>query len=342
MTPLALSRFELCATLAAAILAGCGGSQPPIGAPGATLLQAPALSSTAVVRISHKSAVQRHGYKAEGSLLYVTSPFPTISTITIFRANANDPSALATISDHLSVPVGVCLDGDGTLYATNQPVSGAGWVSEYELGQTKSFRVITKGINTPYGCAIDSSGNLWVSNIGGTNVTEYLAGSIKPHLVITTGLTYPTGIAIDNVGNLYVANTVENASNVQVYAPGQKAPSRTITDGVAFPLGVAADAHNTLYVANEFYACDIEKYRFGRNHPYQTITKGLQGPNGVVVGKNGWLYVADIHGAAGCNSTSSPSAVLEFRPHSLNPSGKEITKDFYEPRGVAYYPPLLP
>ncbi len=35
MTSRELSRFALVVCLAAAMLAGCGGSQPPIGAPGA-------------------------------------------------------------------------------------------------------------------------------------------------------------------------------------------------------------------------------------------------------------------------------------------------------------------
>jgi CRISPR associated protein Cas1 len=58
---------------------------------------------------------------------------------------------------------------------------------------TKPLRVITKGIEYPGYCAIDASGNLWVANIGGVNVTEYLKGSTKPHAVVANGLTYPVG-----------------------------------------------------------------------------------------------------------------------------------------------------
>ncbi len=35
MKSLRLGRYALCSRVAAAMLAGCGGSQPPIGAPGA-------------------------------------------------------------------------------------------------------------------------------------------------------------------------------------------------------------------------------------------------------------------------------------------------------------------
>lgn len=55
--------------------------------------------------------------------------------------------------------------------------------------------MITKDIDYPGYCAIDASGNLWVANIGGDDVTEYLKGSTKPHAMITDRLTYPVGIA---------------------------------------------------------------------------------------------------------------------------------------------------
>jgi hypothetical protein len=59
-------------------------------------------------------------------------------------------------------------------------------------------------------------------------------------------------------------------------------------------------------------------------------------PITVVVGKNGWLYVA-VWGY-----TSGQQAILEFQPHSLKPSARKITKGFFFPQGLAYYPPLLP
>ena len=175
-----------------------------------------------------------------------------------------------------------------TLPTIREPGS---WVSEYALGHTKPLRVITKGINTPAYCAIDASGNVWVSNIGLDDVAEYLKGSTTPHATITKGLTYPVGIAIDHSGNLYVSNPEPfSAPNVQVYAPGGKSPSRTITDGATVPVGIAIDAHDTLYVTNAAESGNIEEYRSGHGTPYRTITDELVYPKDVVVDKNGWLY----------------------------------------------------
>ncbi len=96
-------------------------------------------------------------------------------------------------------------------------------------------------MDTPAYCAIDSNGNLWVTNIGGANVTEYLYGSKKPHTVITDGVPHPVGVAIDGSDNLYVANRLQS-SNVVVYPPGRQSPSRTITDGITSPVEITVDA----------------------------------------------------------------------------------------------------
>jgi serine/threonine-protein kinase len=329
----ALSRFELSASgyiFIAALLAGCGGSQPPIGAPNLV----PKSSQVSGI-VKPPSAMLT--YKASGPLIYVANLGLTSAPLTIYDANADNPKPIATISQDIDNSSGACIDGDGTLYVTNYPDSGTGWVSEYALGQTKPLRLITKGINYPAYCAIDASGNLWVTNAGLDDVAEYLKGSTEPHATITKGLTFPEGIAIDHAGNLYVANLQPYKTyNIQVYAPGSKSPSRTITDGITWPVGIAVDAHDTLYVTTDHVpGSNVEEYRAGQSKPYRTITDKLSYPDGVVVGKNGWLYVANE------GQYSDEMTVLEFPPHSLKPS-REITKGLFDPHGVAYYPPLLP
>lgn len=327
-----ISRYALCASISIAMLAGCGGSEPAIGAPGAMPFQAQMrFGSTAVAPVL-KPALRSLGYKVTPPLLYVTNIDASYPNVRVYRAKAKDPAPLATISDGVNIPFGACIDGNGTLYVTNEPVSGPGWVSEYPVGKTTPSRIITNGVNTPGFCAIDADGNLWVANIGGPNVTEYLYGAKKPHTVITTGLAYPIGIAIDRSGNLYVGNGFgASEQNVEVYAPGSKSPSRTITNGVTSPCGLAVDSNGTLYVANEFQS-DIAEYRSGQDVPFQTITQAIKGPGGVAVDKKGTLYVSNIG-----NST-----VVEFAPASLTPLKRQISKGLYNPVGIAYYPALLP
>jgi len=333
MTPLnRLCHNALCISIAAALLAACGGAQPPIGAPGAIP------QSRAIAR-----HIQRGGswmlpeakslrYKTTAPLLYVTNIDASYPNVRVYRAKAKDPAPLATISDGVNIPFGACIDGNGTLYVTNEPPSGPGWVSEYPVGKTTPSKIITDGVNTPGFCAIDGEGNLWLTNIGGPNVTEYLPGSKKPHTVITAGLAYPIGIAIDHSGNLYVGNGFgASQQNVQVYAPGSKSPLRTITNGITSPCGLAVDSNGTLYVANEFQS-DIAEYRAGQSVPFQTITQGISHVAGVTVDKKGTLYVANIGG----------NTVVEYALGSLKPLKRQISKGLYNPAGIAHYPALLP
>jgi len=325
MKGLGLRRYALTIGAASALLAGCGGSQPLIGAAGAAP-QGRTTTTTSDTRHTHSAP-----------LLYVGN-ISDYNDVKVYHAKAKDPNPVEVISNGLDAPFGDCIDGDGTLYVVNEP-AGLGWVSEFPAGQTKPSKIIKKGINTPAFCAIDSKGNLWVTNIGGPNVTEYAKGSTKPTAVITKGIIYPDGIAIDQSGNMYVANHVTQTSgsetfgpgNVVVYPPGSKSPNRTITVDAISPVGITVDAADTLYVTN-FNESNIQEYRSGQSTPYQAITKGIDHPLAVTVDAKSYLYVTD-HG---------DSVVVEFSPGSIAPSKRKITKGLFEPAGTAYSPPLLP
>jgi sugar lactone lactonase YvrE len=339
-----VGRCVISGCAAVGLLAGCAGSQPPVGMPNASTLMAAnrslGESSTAADPSTKLRVKDKQDYKVLGTMLYVVNQNVHYSDVTIYDPKADDPSPLAVITKGLFEPGGVCIDGDGTLYVTNDPGSGLGWVSEYALGKTEPLRVITEGINLPGLCAIDSHGNLWVPNLGGPTVTEYLKGSVKPHTVLKDGLTDPNGVAIDHAGRIYVGNLEPyGTSNVQVFPPGGKSPSRTITDGVTWPGGIAVDAHGTLYVPNAFNPCNIEEYRAGESEPYRTLTRDLSAPFGVTFAKDGWMYEVN----AGNEACNGPYAViLEFPPGSAKPSRRMISKDLHSPSDVAYYPPLLP
>jgi sugar lactone lactonase YvrE len=328
MKSFSLSSYAITGGVALALLAGCGGSQSLIGAP-----RAPQLTVRQSLPLPAASGdASSPQYKTSGPLLYVSNDGEA-HNVTVYRADAKDPSPIATISDDLEFPAGTCVDGQGTLYVADQ----TGWIAEYPAGKTKPSKVITKGTDNPGYCAIDSQGNLWVTNPYGPDVTEYLRGSTKPHTVITKGLTYPVGLAIDQSGNIYVGNGGYNGFgpySILVYASGKKSPSRTITDGVTAPNGIAADAQDTLYVANHI-ANNVEKYRSGQNHPYQTITDGLNRPTGIAVNKQGWLYVVN-------NGYTGDFVIAEYPPGSTTPSSRQISKGLYEPFDTAYSPALLP
>ena len=341
-----VGRYALTSCVALAFLAGCGGSQPPISAPGSfdSITENLSVRQLNAARGLPEWALTKPRYKITSQLMFVVN-FTTpsgLGNVVVYDPKMNDPNPIAVITTGIDEPNGDCVDGSGTLYVGSDPGSGAGWISEYAPGKTKPFKTITDGLDGPALCTIDGQGNLWVTNNGGAaNVTEYLKGSTEPHVTITKGLIYPIGIAIDHGGNLYVGNHVlYGTTNVQVYPPGRKSPTRTITDGVVWPTGIAVDVKGTLYVANGGASpCNVEEYLPGQDRPFRAITDQIAGPTGLSFGKNGWLYVTNS-GIQGCPGPSP--VILEFRPGSIKPSGRMISKGLQTPIGNAHFPPLVP
>ncbi|MGA7201399.1 MAG: hypothetical protein WBX26_06175 [Candidatus Cybelea sp.] len=320
--------YALSCCVAAALLTGCGGSQPPIGALPASLRN-----------VGHRNSGST--YKVIKGLLFVALPDPNsrYDDILVYNTRKHNPKTLARITDGVSQPQSTCVDGNQTLYVTNGN-GGGGWISEYKIGNTSPTTTITQGVNGPTYCAIDHHGNLWVTNRGSVNVTEYLHGSSVPNEVITAGLTYPIGIAIDHAGTMYVSNHDGSSdANVQVYRRGQTSPSRTITDGVQWPDGIGVDAAGTLYVTN-IIPGNVEEYRSGSGEPYHKITQEMNGPISMTFSPSGWMYVVNL-GAQGGGS-GPPDAILEFPAGHQTPIKKIITQGLYAPTGSAFYPPLLP
>jgi DNA-binding beta-propeller fold protein YncE len=276
-------------------------------------------------------------YPVKKGLLFVANADPEApyEGVRVYDARMNNPKPIVNITDDVSTPNDACIDSQRTLYVVN----GDGWISEYKLGDTSPFAIITQGIDEPAFCAIDADDNLWVSNIAGVNVTEYLHGDTVPAKVITNGIAYPVGIAIDYRGNLYVANRQSGATNVQVYARGQSSPSRTITKGVNWPIGIGVDKSNTLYVPNAIPG-NIEEYHYGDIKPFAKITAEMNGPDAITFAPSGWVYATNL-GLQGGGS-GPPETILEFRPGAQVPSKRTISNGLDQAQGTAFYPPQLP
>jgi hypothetical protein len=109
---------------AAALLAGCSGAQPPLGGqdPGTLRAQVRAASvATAIPVLNQPLWPPAYKAKTNARLLYVTNV--GYEDVTVYDATANNPEPVETISDGLVIPTGACVDGQGTLYVTNEPAS---------------------------------------------------------------------------------------------------------------------------------------------------------------------------------------------------------------------------
>ncbi len=190
MEILGLRHHALAMGAAAALLAGCGGSQPPIGAQ------------------SQARAAARHVSRTAGSsddLLYVGSFDGRIYVFTY-------PDARYVISLFPPEPSnisGLCTDPTGDVFAVGY--FDDGWIFKYLHGATTPVSTIALGYSLPTSCSVDrTTGNLAVlmSKNGryNTAVAIFPKGSGTPtyytvpnaHEELSLSCTY------DDSGNLFV------------------------------------------------------------------------------------------------------------------------------------------
>jgi hypothetical protein len=156
MRNLGFSRYAPSICVAAAFLAACGGSQPPIGSPGA-MPQSPAVAPHA----------QRGGSwmlpeAPDSDLIYVSGGAAGEGWVYVFSYPQGQYIGSSSLSN---AAYGECVDSKGDVFVTAESSSfRAGTIYEYQHGATDPITTLSDpGI--PVGCSIDpTTGNLAVAN----------------------------------------------------------------------------------------------------------------------------------------------------------------------------------
>lgn len=169
-------------------------------------------------------------------------------------------------------PTGIALDSVGNIYVANTsgPPTFTSSVLVYAAntsGAAAPSAAIfgsNTGLNFPVGIAVDSNGNILVSNTAGSggngNIEVFpqnSTGNVAPGKVIggpLTGLINPTGITLDSSGNIFVADRTANSVSVfAAAASGNVAPIRVIAGAATTlnnPSDVLIDPSGNLLVTN--------------------------------------------------------------------------------------------
>jgi serine/threonine-protein kinase len=66
------------------------------------------------------------------------------------------------------------------------------------------------GPTGPYGVAVDTGGNVYITASQNNRVLKLADGGTTPIELPLTGLNYPVGVAVDSGGNLYVTDSQNN------------------------------------------------------------------------------------------------------------------------------------
>ena len=258
-------------------------------------------------------------------------------SITVYPAgskgNASPISIIAGDNTGLSYSQGIALDSSGNLYAEGYIEYVGDTINVYPAGSNGNVSPAATivgadtGLDGPDGIALDSGGNLYVSNgyggpVGGGSVTVYPPGSsgdAVPIATITssfTGISYASSIAVDSNGKIYVANEFGDADDngsITIYSAGSYAtgaPIATIAGddtGLSNPFGIALDSAGNIFVLNEDNTITVYPAgSAGDVTPKTTInidSKGTNSPVGMAVDPDGELYVVN-QGSVICNERS--------------------------------------
>ena len=161
--------------------------------------------------------------------------------VTTFAGNSNYPSfadGLGTYA-HFSSPIGVAVDSNGNVYVADsnnqriRKITSGGQVTTLGGGQSSGSVNGPGAVATfwsPYGVAVDASGNVYVADTYNDLIREIESGDIVRTLAGTivggsadgngTSASFlsPRGLAVDSSGNAYVADT--NNHLIRKITPG--------------------------------------------------------------------------------------------------------------------------
>jgi hypothetical protein len=263
MKALGFFRYALTSCVAAAMLAGCGGSQPPIGAPATMPL-----------------ATRRPVRPPNASLLYVLNTSCCVKyPIDIFLRDDASKGIVGHIGRFLAEG-GIFVDSHGTLYTTTGWESGENSARAYKRGAHKPFRIYS-GADCAFDIAAASDGTVYIADACGTtdfstgDVAVYRAGQTKPSRLIDPGGA-PYALALDAHDNLYVGyNSLHTYwGQVKRYRPGAQRGEALLPSNFAFFItGVGIDKSGALLVANNGSGA-IDVFTNKRRPPSRVIHTG--------------------------------------------------------------------
>ena len=155
--------------------------------------------------------------------------------VTIYNSDGEE---IKKITDGLSSCQNIWIDATANkVYVTNW-ASSVYMVATYTLDGTRTKPTITQGLEAPNGVVSDdSTGDIYVANYYGANITTYDASGNEIQPTIRANVSGPDGLALDSQQKLlYVANTGSNTLTTYRLNGRQTAPT---ISGLGSPRGIA-------------------------------------------------------------------------------------------------------
>ena len=181
---------------------------------------------------------------------------------------------------------------------------------------TYTFTALGYGFNQPNDVAIDSKGNVYVTDElnNALKVIDH-SGNIT---ILRGGLSLPAGLARDSSGNIYIADS-GSSTIVKIASNG---PSSTYATGFFGPLGLAIDGNGNVYVADTLH--NLVRKIASDGVTITTLGSGFNAPKGITVDGSGNVYVADTNNSAVKKIASDGVTVTTLGSGFVSPQGVAV------------------
>jgi sugar lactone lactonase YvrE len=187
-------------------------------------------------------------------------------------------TTLATSLAGLDGPIAMAFDAGGDLFVSNvnsntisvDPTSTGSLFGQFVTANVPTQLTAATGLDSPYGIALDTQGDLFIVNNLSNSITvvpanngtlfgQSVTANVATTLSAATGLDSPYGIVVDANGDLLISNfanntiTVVPANNGTLFGQAvtaNVATTLTSATGLVSPVGMALDANGDLLVSN--------------------------------------------------------------------------------------------
>ncbi len=146
---------------------------------------------------------------------------------------------------------------------------------------------LSSGVCYPNALAADSSGDIFIDNLGNNTVEEFSAGGVLLH-TLSNGVSLPYALATDNSGDVFVANYLNNtvgefsSSGVLI---------RSLNNGVSSPWALATDSSGNVFVGNQGNNT-VEEFSAG-GALLRTLSNGVSAIQALATDSGGDVFVAN-------------------------------------------------
>jgi hypothetical protein len=330
MKGVVLNRYALSRCVAAAMLAGCGGAQPPIGASGA-MPQSPAIAMHA----ERGGSRMRPSASNNEDLLYVANEGEAGSQgMDVAILTYPQGQLFGTISG-IGPPWGVCSDGSGNVWIITNPDNA------YEFAHGDTTPIAYLKVPNTYlatGCSVDrTNGNLAVINSGGpTGASLDVWAKAQGEPAVYSSQFTPWACSYDDKGNLFVAgySTVQHFLFAELSNGSSNSSNIQLDKPTTWPGGVEWDGK---YITVN--TSDPAQPK-GKKHVIYRVQ--VAGSTGNVVGTvylrnladEAWFWINDGTIAATAKPIKGSTATVGFWRYPRGGLRYRILSGFYDPTGI--------